>query len=228
MLLLTIADRKTAVQPSLCLGRAALTSHNYSLNTASSQKEQQGKQWKASMCARILFLSFEELVIRQSHNIKETLGEKKNTDLYLVNKSKITEHLCHIYHHGIISFKEFLVVSRDKFRQWIWKVERFEKEKFLGFSWTSLGTCRPPFTLTIWFSNPPKATQDPSSATSMNCMCVACHPTYTRGSSRQREGLAPFLKGEQVRLLSCTPEPQHPAASASLPQYRLLAGKKKK
>lgn len=79
-------------------------------------KEQQGKQWKASMCVRILFLSFEELVIRQSHNIKGNLGEKKNTDLYLVNKSKITEQSCHIYHHGIICLKEFLVVSRDKFR----------------------------------------------------------------------------------------------------------------
>lgn len=45
----------------------------------------------ASMCVKILFLSFEEFVIRQSHNIKETLREKKNTDLYLVNKSKITE-----------------------------------------------------------------------------------------------------------------------------------------
>lgn len=45
----------------------------------------------ASMCVRILFLLFEELVIRQSHNIKDTLREKKNIDLYLVNKSKITE-----------------------------------------------------------------------------------------------------------------------------------------
>lgn len=45
----------------------------------------------ASMCVRILFLLFEKLVIRQSHNIKETLREKKNIDLYLVNKSKITE-----------------------------------------------------------------------------------------------------------------------------------------
>lgn len=70
----------------------------------------------ASMCVRILFLLFEELVIRQSHNIKDTLREKKNIDLYLVNKSKITESLHHIYCHGIISLKEFLIVCRQKFR----------------------------------------------------------------------------------------------------------------
>lgn len=70
----------------------------------------------ASMRVRILFLSFEKLIFRQSHNIKETLGEKKNTDLFLVNKNKITEQLCHIYHHGIMSIKEFIIVCRQKFR----------------------------------------------------------------------------------------------------------------
>lgn len=68
------------------------------------------------MCVRILFLPFEELVIRQSHNIKETLGEKKNTDLYLGNKSKIIGQSCHISHIGINSLKLFLGIARDKFR----------------------------------------------------------------------------------------------------------------
>lgn len=75
-----------------------------------------GEAALASMCVRILFLSFEKLVFRQSHNIKETLGEKKNIDLFLVYKSKFTEQVCHCYHHGIISIKEFLIVCRQKFR----------------------------------------------------------------------------------------------------------------
>lgn len=148
----------------------------------------------ASMCVRILFLLFEKLVIRQSHNIKETLREKKNIDLYLVNKSKITEQLHHIYCHGIISLKEFLIVCRQKFRQQIRKLERFTEGKFcrcfLNWSW-HLQT--PNLTLV---QQPSKTTQEPSCAMAGDSECSVL--SYIQQSSRKgrkkegKRGMGPF------------------------------------
>lgn len=144
----------------------------------------------ASMCVRILFLSFEEFVIRQSHNIKETLREKENIDLYLVKKSKITEQLCHIYHRGIISLKEFLIVYIQKFRQQMRKLERKEENstdgKFCRYFLNWSGHLQTPCLTLVQQAT--RTTQDPFCAIQGNRMSVVCCPTSTRAAGKGRDG----------------------------------------
>lgn len=162
------------------------------------------------MCVRILFVSFEELVIRQSHKIKETLREKKSIDLYLPNKSKITEQLCRISPWNNFSQRVpyCLQTEIQVANQKIGEVNR--REILQVFLQLALALVDPLLNTGLASHQNYPGSILCRTGGQNECSVVS----YIHQSSRERERWATFLKYKPADQLSYNPELWHSAASA--------------